>query len=118
MDHPPLRHTTVKDICLWLLRRYRRFRVTGESMMPILPPSQEVLIDTAAYHHIPPQPGDIVVAYHPLQPKLLIVKRILFVHIDGRCYLKGDNAASSSDSRQFGLVPPEQIAGKVFCLFP
>lgn len=87
-------------------------------MLPLLAPPQEVLLDPAAYRATPPQPGDIVVAHHPQHPQLRIIKRILFVEADGHCYLQGDNAIASTDSRQFGLLPPSQIDGKVVCLFP
>jgi len=118
MNYPSLPHSTFSDICQWLLRRYLRFRVTGDSMMPTLTPAQEVLIDPSAYRLTAPEPGDIVVACHPHQPDLRIVKRILFVETGDRCYLQGDNPHSSSDSRQFGLVPLSQIEGKVLCLLP
>lgn len=87
-------------------------------MMPSLEPHQEVLISPRAYKNVLPRSGDIVVAYHPVQTDLLIVKRILFVEEDGRCYLQGDNAIESNDSRQFGLVSKKQIIGKVHCLLP
>ena len=115
---PSLRSSTLRDITLWLLRRYRRFRVTGDSMLPSLSAEQEVLVDPAAYTQARPEPGDVVVAYHPQQTELRIIKRIEFVEADGRCYLKGDNSNISGDSRQFGLVPLALLAGKVICLFP
>lgn len=87
-------------------------------MTPTLQPHQEVLINPRAYRRALPVPGEIVVVPHPHQANLLIVKRILFVESDGRCYLQGDNANESTDSRQFGLVPLSQIAGKVHCLLP
>lgn len=117
-DYPSLRHATGREICLWLLRRYRRLRVTGESMLPVLSAHQEVLIDPRAYRTRSPQPGDLVVAEHPQQPDLHIVKRVLFVDSESRCYLRGDNAIASTDSRQFGLIALDQIQGKVLCLFP
>lgn len=113
-----LRHSTIVDVLLWLLRRYRRYRVTGNSMMPELPPPQEVLLDPSAYQRQLPLPGEIVVAYHPYQPGLRIIKRILFVEANGHCYLQGDNPDESQDSRQFGLISLEQIQGKVLCLLP
>jgi nickel-type superoxide dismutase maturation protease len=113
-----LPHATAIDICLWLLRRYRRFRVQGNSMLPTLRPDQEVLINPRAYRQSPPAPGHIVVVRHPQQSELLIVKRILFLESDDRCYLQGDNAIESTDSRQFGLLPLSSIAGKVHCLLP
>jgi hypothetical protein len=80
MDEPlahPLPSASGWQVWLWLLRRRRRFRVTGDSMLPLLQPGQEVLVDLAAYRQQPPQAGDIVVAYHPQQPQLPIVKRVL-----------------------------------------
>lgn len=87
-------------------------------MLPLLPAGCEVLIDPFAYRQRLPEPDDIVVAYHPKQPSLCIIKRVQFVEPDGRCYLKGDNASASSDSRQFGWVACDQLQGKVVCLFP
>ena len=113
-----LRHATLSDIGRWLLCRYRRFRVTGDSMRPFLSPGQEVLIDPRAFQQRSPQSDDIVIAEHPYHPGLRIIKRVEFVEPDGRCYLKGDNAIASNDSKQFGLVSPTQLQGKVICLFP
>jgi nickel-type superoxide dismutase maturation protease len=113
-----LRHATLADIVGWLLRRYRRFRVTGDSMQPLLTPGQEVLMDPHAFQARSPQPDDIVIAQHPHQSGLCIIKRIAFVESDGSCYLKGDNAGESSDSRQFGLISSQRFLGKVICHFP
>lgn len=118
MQMNPLPHATTKDICLWLLRRYHRLRIQGDSMLPTLKPRQETLIDPRAYKHTHPFPGDVVIADHPQQPGLRIVKRVLFVESDGRCYLQGDNKLESKDSRQFGLVPLNKIRGKICCLLP
>lgn len=117
MAHP-LPHATLLDVTWWLLRRYRRFRITGDSMRPLLIPGQEVLIDPRAFRQRSPQMDDIVIAEHPQQPGLSIIKRIEFVEPDGSCYLKGENAAESNDSRQFGLVSPTLFRGKVVCRFP
>lgn len=113
-----LPNATYQTTLLWLFRRYRRYRVTGPSMLPLLSPGQEVLLDPRAYRHHSPQVGDVVVADHPRQSDLQIIKRVDFVNPDGDCYLKGDNPDGSSDSRQFGLVLSSQLYGKVVCLFP
>lgn len=113
-----LRHAGYRDVVGWLLRRYRRFRVTGYSMVPLLYPGHEVLVDPVAYVRALPVPGDIVVAHHPLQPDLRIIKRVDCVAPDGRCYLRGDNPEASSDSRQFGWIATPHLQGKVLCLFP
>ncbi|MBF2036377.1 MAG: nickel-type superoxide dismutase maturation protease [Leptolyngbyaceae cyanobacterium T60_A2020_046] len=108
----------VQDVVLWLLRRRRRFRVRGNSMLPALKPGDEVLIDPAAYRQRSPQPGELVIAQHPHQPHLRMIKRVHWVAPDGACDLRGDNPSESSDSRTFGLVDPQLILGRVLCTFP
>jgi nickel-type superoxide dismutase maturation protease len=112
-----LKEINLKEFMLWLLRRRRRFRITGNSMMPRLKPGDEVLLNPRAYRHTPPQPGHIVVAYHPFRPELQVVKRITQTLADGRYYLEGDNPAESSDSRTFGPVRPDQILGQITSRF-
>lgn len=85
--------------------------------MPLLKPGDEVLIDPLAYRRQPPQPGDIVVAQHPFQSDLRMVKRVKSTLEDGRCYLAGDNPLESSDSRSFGPVTPRHILGRVTSRF-
>ncbi|MEA5451986.1 nickel-type superoxide dismutase maturation protease [Leptolyngbya sp. CCNP1308] len=116
---PPsqLRHSQITDVVLWLLRQRRRFRIVGASMLPLLVPDTEVLIDSNAYRQQRPQPGDLVIAYHPRQPGLRLIKWVVYVDDDG-CFLKGLNAAASTDSREFGLVPWREIVGRVVCRFP
>ena len=65
----------VRELLLWLVRRRRRFRVTGESMLPVLKPGDVVLADLLAYRHSHPQPGDIVIARHPLRRDVILIKR-------------------------------------------
>jgi len=103
---------------MWLLRRRHRLRVTGESMLPYLPPGQEVLILPRRGETIALAVGDVVVLAHPLQPQTTIVKRVAQIQADGRLFLLGDNPAASTDSRTFGPVSPQQIQGRVVCLFP
>jgi nickel-type superoxide dismutase maturation protease len=116
---PPsqLRSSQPTDVALWLLRRRRRFRVAGKSMLPLLEPGTEVLINPRAYCHQLPQAGDLVVAYHPRQPGLRLIKWVVYVDLEG-CFLKGLNSAASNDSREFGLVACTEILGRVVCRFP
>ncbi|NEP35567.1 MULTISPECIES: nickel-type superoxide dismutase maturation protease [unclassified Moorena] len=108
---------SIPELLLWILRKRLRFRVTGVSMTPLFKPGEEILIDPRAYQHIPPKIGDIVVARHPYQNHLRLVKRVTLVLEDGRCFLKGDNRLESTDSRSFGLVDSQQIIGKVTSRF-
>ena len=57
--------------------------------------------------------GDVVVARRPDRPGLAIIKRIASIEAGGSLFLAGDNPAASTDSRQFGLVPREQIVARV-----
>lgn len=131
MPEPPhtLRRSRPGDIVLWLLRRRQRFRVTGTSMLPLLKPGEEVLMAPRRYGvRSPlsigaqpppyPQPGEIVVALHPEKPALKLIKWVVWVEADGRCYLKGLNMEASTDSRSFGLVASSYLLGRVVCRFP
>jgi nickel-type superoxide dismutase maturation protease len=113
-----LRHSRPLDWLLWLLRRRRRRRVAGRSMLPLLPPGTEILMHPAAYRKARPQPGDLVVAQAPGRPNLHLIKWVVFVETDGRCFLQGLNRPESTDSRQFGLVAPAALLGQVTCRFP
>ncbi len=112
-----LKDSTYTELLLWLLRKRKRFRVTGLSMMPMLKPGEEILVDFKAYQKSPPQVGDLVVAIHPNHPDLQIIKRVAFISEDGSCFLQGDNLTESTDSRAFGVVALEKILGKVTSRF-
>jgi nickel-type superoxide dismutase maturation protease len=86
-------------------------------MRPLLIPGEEVLIDPAAYRHTPPQPGDLVVAQHPQQPELRLIKGVVSVDAQD-CFLQGVNLEASTDSRTFGQVPLTYLLGRVVCRFP
>lgn len=107
----------LREFLLWLTRRRRRFRVSGRSMMPLLEPGQEVLINPTAYRHTLPQPGDIVIIRHPYQPQFRLIKRITAVLNEERYIVKGDNPLESTDSRSFGPVSVEHILGQVTSRF-
>lgn len=86
-------------------------------MIPNLNPGDEILVDPRAYRLESPQVGDIVVAYRPDRVNVTIIKRISAITDDGNLFLLGDNPASSTDSRTFGLVPSENIISKVTSKF-
>ncbi|MGF1489550.1 MAG: nickel-type superoxide dismutase maturation protease [Prochloraceae cyanobacterium] len=113
-----LQDTSLKDLLLLFLRRRSRFRVTGRSMIPLLKPGDGLLVDLTAYRHKRPRQGDIVIAWHPHQTNLKIVKRVTSVLDDGSCILLGDNPAESTDSRFFGPIASQNILGKVCSRFP
>ena len=100
------------ELLLWLLRLRRRFRVVGASMFPTLEPDEEVLANTRAYKNELPEIGDVVVAFDPRQEGFVIVKRVSAVS-PASVTLLGDNPDFSTDSRTFGVVPLNNIIGKV-----
>lgn len=61
--------------------------VSGDSMMPGLPPGQLVMVNKLAYVFGSPQRGDIIVFNYPLNPQEQFIKRIIglpgdTIHID------------------------------------
>ena len=115
-----LKDTDLGEFFLWLLRRRYRYRVSGNSMLPLLHPGDEVLVDRWAYRKERPRPGDLVIARHPFQKDVRLVKQVVAVDGDGRCQLQGTNplgVIESSDSRGFGPVSQEKIIGRVTSRF-
>lgn len=80
--------------------------------------------------------GDVIVAVKPTDPRVMVLKRIrgmggetIWVHPkneahpvqitvpDGHVWLEGDNAAQSTDSREYGPVPMALVRGRVVLRF-
>ncbi len=110
-----------REMALWLIRRRRLFRVTGDSMTPTLASGAVVMLDPSAYRSQSPQEDEIVVTRHPRNNELKIVKRVAAV-IESRTeisapsvglILASDNAAAGADSRSFGPVALDLVLGKV-----
>ncbi|MGL5833814.1 MAG: nickel-type superoxide dismutase maturation protease [Waterburya sp.] len=112
-----LPQTTYREIILLLLRKRKRLRVVGESMLPLLQPGDEILLDPFAYQKFPPQVNDIIVTQHPVQHNLAIVKRINAINDGDRYFVTGDNREASTDSRHWGTIKSSDIIGKVTSQF-
>ena len=82
-------------------------------MQPTLAPGDFVLVDPKAYEDSTPQRGEVVVARHPYQNRL-IIKRVADVNADG-ILLQGDNGEESTDGRVYGRVQKASIMGRVTC---
>lgn len=85
-------------------------------MLPTLHPGDQVLVHPGAYCQTTPQVGDIVLARHPLQGKLCLIKRVQVV-VDHDYFLIGDNIPESTDSRVFRAISLDHILGKVTSFF-
>ena len=97
-------------LALAAARRLATVEVTGDSMLPGLRPGDWLVVRTGAR----PAPGDVVVAEHPEQRELLIVKRVSHRSGDG-WWLESDNqrARGRRDSWDFGPVPDGLVVGRV-----
>ena len=106
-----------QEMALWLMRRRRLLRVIGHSMAPTLAAGQVVMIDPNAYQRRNPLEDEVVVARHPRQSELRIVKRVAAViESDAEgvlLVLASDNAAAGADSRVFGPVAVDLVLGQV-----
>lgn len=116
-DPEILPETGYGELLLLILRRRKRFKITGKSMLPSLKPGDEILIDPYLYHQRLPRVGEIVVAIHPRKNELTIVKRIRTINEDGSYFVTGDNTLASTDSRDWGTIKLSDIIGKVTSLF-
>ncbi|GGO85546.1 nickel-type superoxide dismutase maturation protease [Wenjunlia tyrosinilytica] len=82
--------------------------VRGPSMVPTFRDGDQLLVR----YGVAVRPGDVVVARHPFQQDLLVVKRAVGRR-DGGWWLLGDNPYVPNDSREFGTVPAELVLGRV-----
>jgi nickel-type superoxide dismutase maturation protease len=92
-----------------------RVAVAESSMQPALDPGDWLLVRRAMRpgRVLRLEPGQVVVARHPGQPDLLLVKRAARRE-PGGWWLASDNpGAGAVDSRAFGPVPPGLIEGRV-----
>ncbi|MGL5077569.1 MAG: nickel-type superoxide dismutase maturation protease [Waterburya sp.] len=109
--------TNYWELLLWVLRRRKRLKIVGNSMLPLLKPGDEILLNPHAYRQCLPEINDIVVTTHPHQTNLIVVKRITAIAPDGNLFLVGDNLRESTDSRHWGTVNPQKILAKVTSRF-
>lgn len=85
-----------------------RFTVHGNSMLPTLKPSQDVLVLHWFYNL---RVGDIVVIKKDGEE---MIKRISkFLDRQNLIFVLGDNEKESTDSRNFGWINKKDIIGKV-----
>ncbi|MGL4883046.1 MAG: nickel-type superoxide dismutase maturation protease [Waterburya sp.] len=117
MADDSLPETNYWELLLWVLGRRKRLKITGNSMIPLLKPGDEILLNPYAYRQYLPEINDIVVTTHPHQSNLIVVKRITAIAPDGNLFLMGDNLRESTDSRHWGTVNPQKTIAKVTSRF-
>jgi nickel-type superoxide dismutase maturation protease len=84
----------------------RRVSVEGTSMAPTYRPGERL---TALRRWRGVRPGDVVVVRDPRDSTRWLLKRCV-ARRGGMVELRGDNAAASTDSRDFGPVPSRDVA--------
>ena len=83
---------------------FSRFVVEGKSMEPSFKEGERVL----TFNFSSPKKGDVVV----VKKKINLIKRVQTIE-NNSYFVVGDNQNRSTDSREFGPVPKEEIVGKV-----
>jgi len=90
-----------------------RVAVAERSMEPALMPGDWLLAWRGWYGRPRVRPGQVVIARHPTQPGLLLVKRAVWREPDG-WWLDSDNRRPGSiDSSRFGPVHSDLIEARV-----
>jgi nickel-type superoxide dismutase maturation protease len=84
----------------------RRVSVEGTSMSPTYVPGERL---TALRRWRSIRPGDVVVVRDPRDSSRWLLKRCV-AKVGAQLDLRGDNAAASTDSREFGLVANRAVA--------
>ncbi len=121
----------VSAMAMALRQRCSTFEVQGWSMAPALLPGDYLLILRLPGAAGWPRRGWMVVARRPERPDLTIVKRVASVEGEAAArgagrgeptagagiFLVGDNAAASTDSREFGPAPRSAIVGVVWARY-
>jgi nickel-type superoxide dismutase maturation protease len=91
-----------------LCLRPRRVVVEGQSMAPTLEPGDRLLVLRRRVL----SPGDVIALRDPRARDRLLVKRVAALTGD-TVNVRGDNQASSTDSRAFGAVDRRDVIGTV-----
>ena len=99
-------------LALRLRRRFTRYEIAGESMLPALRSGDWVIVDRLAWERSEPCEGEVALVRDPRDPRRTLVKRIGICEPGGEFFLLGDNAEASTDSRTLGSFPPEALLGR------
>ena len=90
--YSPVKPLTPYQFTLWLLRKRRRFRVRGRSMLPTLAEGQEILVRPILSSRHQFEAGTIVLIQHPIQSGVQMIKRITSIDDEDAITVLGDNA--------------------------
>lgn len=91
-----------------------RFIVEGNSMLPSYKSGEHLLINKIIYKIRSPKRGEVIVARHPKEKNILLLKRINDFVGPTSFVVISDNQDEGTDSRFFGAIKQKDIVGKVF----
>lgn len=121
--------------------------IVGDSMYPTLENKEKILVEKITYKTRPPQKNEVIIFKSPQNERIFLIKRVVAAQgevIDiskiskksvepadlgkikkyaktpvpeGYLAVMGDNFSESYDSREFGLVPTNNVVGKAFMVY-
>jgi nickel-type superoxide dismutase maturation protease len=95
-----------------------RVAVAERSMEPTLRPGDWLLVWRGPRsRRSAVKPGHVVIARHPGDQELLLVKRAARLESAGWWLTSDNNGVGEVDSRTFGPLPPELIEGRVLARY-
>lgn len=103
----PIRKASIKEFVLAFFGIYKKIRVSGHSMWPLLADGDITYIKKTKRYNV----GDIIVAEHPFK-KIKIIKKIERMEGD-EFILKSQNRIEGEDSGSFGYIKKSNCLGKV-----
>lgn len=96
--------------------RLARITVTGQSMQPTLYEGDRALFTYSPAgldrDLISKSLGKVVLLRRAVKPELLTIKRLV-KELDTGFWVEGDNAESSTDSRQYLTISEDEIVGRM-----
>lgn len=119
---------------LWLLSKFNFVIGDGNSMNPTIKDAEVMVVNMTNYRRRRIRKGDIITAYSPIDPKVLICKRVKYLPGEtfhsstagqsitippNKYWIEGDNLDGSFDSRHHGPIDWATIEGVAMCkVFP
>ena len=89
---------------------FRRFKVSGDSMLPTLKNGQQIIAEKISCRFLNPKIGDIIILKN--SSNINLVKRITKKD-GGNYFIEGDNKEKSTDSKNFGPIQKNDILAKI-----
>jgi signal peptidase I len=121
-------------VYIWIMSKFNFVIGDGNSMHPTVKDAEVMLVNMTKYRRKRIRKGDVITAYSPIDPKVLICKRVKYLpgetfysstagqHITippNKYWVEGDNPDGSFDSRHHGPIESATIEGVAVCvLYP